>query len=143
MRIYRSFRNTGICVLLDCGKRDDLQPIGRRFAMQALNIIRGGCDGSFAPTIKSAVWRGDTVELQFNDSRGGFKVLDPDPGGFEVCGTDGVYYPAFADVAGERIFLSSEHVEQPVAARYLWRSCMEIRLLSAFGLPLAPFSITM
>lgn len=110
MKMYDIFKNVGICVLLDCADSNFVSEVGRRFAMQALNIINGGCDGAFAPTLKSAVWRGDTVELQFNDARGGFKVMNDEPRGFEICGTDGVYYPAIADVSGEKIFLTCEQV---------------------------------
>lgn len=143
MKMYNIFKNMGICVLLDCADRECAREVGRRFAMQALNIINGGCDGACAPTLKDAIWRGDTVELQFNDARGGFKVEGDEPSGFEVCGTDGVYYPAIVDVSGEKIFLTCEQVSQPVAVRYLWRNNAEIHIKSMFGLPIAPFRITM
>lgn len=143
MKMHDIFKNIGICVLLDCPDRKDAPEIGRRFAMQALNIINGGCDGACAPTIKSAIWRGEMVELQFNDARGGFKVMGDEPKGFEVCGTDGVFYPAIADISGEKIFLTCENVPQPIAAKYLWRNCAEIHIKSVFGLPIAPFRIAM
>lgn len=143
MKMYDIFKNVGICVLLDCTNNDFVSEVGRRFAMQALNIINGGCDGAFAPTLKSVIWRGDMVELQFNDARGGFKVTNDEPCGFEVCGTDGVYYPAVADVSGEKIFLTCEQVPQPTAVRYLWSNNAEIHIRSMFGLPLAPFRVSM
>lgn len=143
MKMYNIFKNVGICVLLDCTDNDKVSEVGRRFAMQALNIINGGCDGAFAPTLKSAIWRGDMVELQFNDARGGFKVMNDEPSGFEVCGTDGVYYPAIADVSGEKIFLTCEQVPQPTAVRYLWSNYAEIHIRSMFGLPLTPFRVSM
>ena len=143
MKMYNIFKNTGICALLDCADRDCAPEVGRRFAMQALNIINGGCDGACAPAFKDAIWRGDTVELQFNNARGGFKVEGDEPSGFEVCGTDGVYYPAIADISGEKIFLTCEQVPQPVAVRYLWRNNAEIHIKSMFGLPMVPFRIAM
>lgn len=143
MKLYDIFKNMGICVLLDCADREYAREIGRRFAMQALNIINGGCDGACAPTVKSATWRGDTVELQFNDARGGFKVMGDEAGGFEVCGTDGVFCPAIADISGEKIFLTCEQVSQPVAVRYLWRNNAQIHIKSMFGLPIVPFRVTM
>lgn len=143
MRVYNTIRDTGICVLLDCADREDVREIGRRFAMQVLNMVNGGCDGAFAPTLKSAIWRGDTVELQFNDARGGFKVINDEPHGFEICGTDGVYYPAIADVSGEKIFLTCEQVPQPTSVRYLWSNYAEIHIRSMFGLPLVSFRVSM
>ncbi|MDE6726581.1 MAG: sialate O-acetylesterase [Oscillospiraceae bacterium] len=146
MRVYNTIKNTGIAVLTDCGERDnihpvDKKPVGHRFAMQALDIVYGGCDGAFAPSFKNAIWRGDTVELQFNDARGGFKVKG-DPDGFEICGEDGVYHPAYADISGERIFVSADEIPNPCGVRYLWRNYAEVKIFGAFGLPLAPFRIT-
>lgn len=145
MRIYETIKNTGIVVLADCGERDnihpvDKKPVGHRFAMQTLNMVYGGADGAFAPTIDYAVWRGDTVELHFKNAKFGFKVKG-EPEGFEVCGEDGVYYPAFADISGERIFLSCEEVKNPCGVRYLWRNYAEVHIFSKFELPLAPFRI--
>ena len=146
MRIFDTIKNTGIAVLADCGERDDLHPAdkraaGHRFAMQALEIICNGCDGAFAPTFKDAVWRGDTVELQFNNVRGGFRVKG-DPIGFEICGEDGVYRPAYVDVSGERIFVTGEGIPNPCGVRYLWRNYANVAIFSAFDLPLAPFRVT-
>lgn len=146
MRVYDTIKNTGIAVLIDCGERDnihpvDKKPVGHRFAMQALDMVYGGCDGAFAPMIKTAVWRGDTVELQFNYARGGFKVKGDISDSFEICGEDGVYQPAYADISGERIFVSSDDIPNPCGVRYLWKNYAEVNIYGAFGLPLAPFRI--
>lgn len=145
MRVYKTVKNTGFAVLLDCGERDnihpvDKEPVGHRFALQALDMIYSGCDGAFAPTLKGVIWRGDMVELQFANARGGFKVKG-DPEGFEMCGEDGVYVPVYADISGERIFLSDDAIEHPCGVRYLWKNYSEIHIFSGFGLPLAPFGI--
>lgn len=146
MRVYDTIKNTGIVVTLDCGERDNIHPadkltVGHRFAMQTLDIGYGGADGAFAPTLSGAVWRGDTVELQFSHARGGFKVKG-EPLGFEICGENGVYRPAIADVSGERIFVSAEGIANPCGIRYLWKNYAEIHIHSLFGLPLAPFRIS-
>ena len=146
MRVFNTIKNTGIVVLLDCGERDNLHPwdkrqVGHRFAMQALDIVYGGCDGAYAPTFKNAIWRGDMVELQFDNARGGFRVVG-EPEGFEICGEDGVFKPAIADVSEERIFLTEPTVEHPCGVRYLCKNYAEIHFFNGFGLPLAPFKIT-
>ncbi len=145
MRAWRTIRNTGLVVLLDCGERDNLHPfdkrtVGHRFAMQALDIVYGGCDGAYAPTVKNAIWRGDMVELQFDNARGGFKIVG-EPLGFEICGSDGNYVPAIADVSGERIFLTADGIEHPCGVKYLCKNYSEIHVFNGFGLPLAPFCI--
>ncbi len=145
MRVYKTIKNTGIVVLLDCGEKDILHPsdkreVGRRFAMQTLEVAYGGCDGANAPIFKNAIRRGDTLELQFDNIRAGFK-LNGEPDGFEICGEDGVYVPAYADVSGTRIFLNADGIEHPCGARYLWKNYGEVNVFSGFNLPLAPFRI--
>lgn len=145
MRVYKTIKNTGIVVLLDCGEKDTVHPlekreVGRRFAMQTLEVVYGGCDGASAPIFKNAIRRGDTLELQFDNIRAGFK-LEGEPNEFEICGEDGVYVPAYADVSGTRIFLSADGIEHPCGARYLWKNYGEVNVFSGFNLPLAPFRI--
>ena len=146
MRVFETIKNTGIAVLIDCGDRENLHPtnkmpVGHRFAMQALEMVYGGCEGAFAPTVKSAVWRGETVELQFDHSDGGFKV-NGEPEGFEICGEDGAYRPAYADISGERIFVTADGVQNPCGVRYLWKNYAEVHIYGASDLPLAPFRVT-
>lgn len=138
MRAYRNLKNMGIAVLLDCA--DDEQTVGERFAAQALHLVYGGYDGAFSPIIHGAVWRSDVVELHFDNAFGGFKI-DEEADGFEICGDDGVFHPAFADISGERIFLSSSEVSVPRGARYLWNNHTKNLIRNGFGLPLAPFRI--
>lgn len=145
MRVYDTIKHTGIAVLIDCGDRENLhptdkKPVGHRFAMQALEMVYGGCEGAFAPTVKNAIWRGETVELQFDHSNGGFKVVG-EPEGFEVCGEDGVYHTAYADISGERIFVAADEVQDPCEVRYLWKNYAEVHIYGASDLPLAPFRI--
>ncbi len=146
MRVYKTIKNTGIVVLLDCGEKDTLHPldkreVGRRFAMQVLEVSYGGCDGSCAPIFKNAIKRGDTLELQFDNIRAGFKLIGGEATGFEICGEDGKYVPAYADISGTRIFLSAEGIDRPCGARYLWKNYDEVHVFSGFNLPLAPFRI--
>lgn len=147
MRVYDTVKNTGLAVLMDLGDPDDIHPmnkkeVGHRFAMQALDMVYGGCDGAFAPMIKTAVWRGDTVELQFNFANGGFKYEGDVSDGFEICGEDFVYKPAYADISGERIFVSSDEILNPCGVRYLWRNYANVKIYGMFGLPLAPFRVS-
>lgn len=144
MRVYNTVKNTGIAVLADCKEHSaapDKETVGIRFARQALKLVYGGCDGAFSPMIHFAVWRGKTVELNFTNALGGFKV-NGEPKGFEVCGNDGVFVPAFADISGEKIFISANGIERPNEVRYLWKNSSEVNITNGFGLPLAPFRIS-
>ncbi|MGN0678139.1 MAG: sialate O-acetylesterase [Oscillospiraceae bacterium] len=143
LRIYNTIKNTGLAVLLDLGERDEIHPrdksvVGWRFAIQALDIVYGGCDGAYAPVLKNALVRGDTIELQFKYASGGLVAMG-EADGFEVCGEDGVYRPVYADISGERIFLSLENIKHPCGIRYLWKNYADVHIFSQFNLPLVPF----
>ncbi len=145
MRVFNTIKNTGIAVLADCGDRDnihpaDKKPVGHRFAAQAMNLVYGGCDGASSPTVKAAIWRGNTVELRFDNAPGGF-VIKGEPEGFEICGEDRIFCPACADICGENIFLSCDRIPNPTEVRYLWKNYAEVHIFNGFELPLAPFRV--
>lgn len=146
MRAFETVKNMGIAVIIDCGEFNEIhprdkKPVGHRFALQALDRVYGGCDGANAPVIKSAIWREDSAELIFMHADGGFTVKG-ELSGFEICGEDGEYVPARAEFVGERIVLSAANIAPPRGARYLWTNYGEIPVYGKYGLPLAPFRIT-
>lgn len=67
--------------------------------------------------------------------------------GFEIAGSDGVFYPAaykFGQNLGKAaniIILSSPLVKNPAAARYAWYNYGPVNIYGKNGLPLAPFYI--
>ena len=146
MRAFETVKNMGIAVIIDCGEFNEIhpkdkKPVGHRFALQALNRFYGGCDGANAPVIKSAIWREDSAELIFKHAGGGFTV-NGELSGFEICGEDGEYVPAEVQFVGERIVLSAANIRNPRGARYLWTNYGEVPVYGKYGLPLAPFRIT-
>lgn len=64
--------------------------------------------------------------------------------GFEVCGNDGVWYPAEfalggADGKQNTIVVCSKKVSHPLAARYGWYNYGPVTIYGKNGLPLCPF----
>ena len=64
--------------------------------------------------------------------------------GFEIAGSDGVWYPAkfaFGGTDGKQntIVLCSEKVNRPLAARYGWYNYGPVTIYGKNGLPLCPF----
>lgn len=64
--------------------------------------------------------------------------------GFEVCGSDGVWYPAEfalggADGKQNTIVVCSKKVSHPLAARYGWYNYGPVTIYGKNGLPLCPF----
>ena len=146
MRAFNTVKNMGIAVLIDCGEFNEIHPkdkapVGHRFALQALDKFYGGCDGANAPVIAGAVWGADSAELYFKNAEGGFE-LKGEIDGFEICGEDGNYVPAKAEINGERIIVSADNIAAPRGVRYLWTNYGEVHIYGRKGLPLAPFRIT-
>ena len=66
--------------------------------------------------------------------------------GFEIAGTDGIFYPAAYRLGQQKkdfntITVSSPLVKNPVSARYAWYNYGPVNIFGKNGLPLAPFMI--
>lgn len=138
-------RNVGLAVLADCGELDNIHPadkapVGHRLALQALCHVYGRLSPQLAdaPAAVSSYVRGSTVVVRTRRAADGF-VLKGEPCGFELCGADGVYHPAHAQLSPDCITLTAEAVPEPCAARYAWRNYTEVTVFGRNGLPLAPF----
>ena len=94
------------------------------------------CTGSLTllPTARYADQKGETWIKEQN--------MDPKrPQEFELCGEDGVFYPAEAELRGDRVILTCDKVKKPVAARYAWGAYPEMpNLTDASGLPALAFT---
>lgn len=146
MRAFDTVKNMGIAVIIDCGEFNEIhpkdkKPVGHRFALQALARFYGGCDGASAPVIKGALWHEDSVELLFKHAGGGFTVKG-ELSGFEICGEDGEYVCANAQIVGDRIIVRAANITHPRGARYLWTNYGDVPVYGKYGLPLAPFRIS-
>lgn len=146
MKACRTLRNTGIAVIIDCGQFHEIhpankKPVGERLALQALAQVYRLIprEKAFGPVYRDFLYRDGGMEISFFYAQDGFEVKG-ELTGFEIAGEDGCFYPARALITGDnRIFLSSEEVERPFAARYLWTNYGEVTLFGAGGLPAAPF----
>ena len=71
-------------------------------------------------------------------------TVSPDFTGFEVCGSDGIWFPAEFALNGAEgkqnsIVVCSKKVSKPVAARYGWYNYGPVTIYGKNGLPLCPF----
>lgn len=145
MKVYRTVRNTGICIALDCGEFNEIhpkskEPVGHRLALQALYNVYGFeelKETAFSPMYKGYETVDGGILLSFEHCYG-FRV-EGELCGFEVAGADKNFVPADAEFRGEQIFLSSKEVDQPLYARYNWTNYGPVAVYGVNGLPLAPF----
>lgn len=137
-------KNTGMAVLLDIGEENDIHPenkkdVGERLALHALknqynfNLVANG------PLYKNHVPQGSRIEVYFDHVSRGL-VSNGRLTGFEVAGKDGTFYPAIAQIAKNKIVVSSNKVTKPVHVRYGWRNWFVGTLFNSEGLPASSFS---
>jgi len=61
--------------------------------------------------------------------------------GYEICGSDKIFIPASAKLDNNnlKIILSSDKIQNPIAARYCFRNFQPGNLANTRGLPVVPF----
>ena len=97
------------------------QPIGERMAYSAMGLIYGKSDTYTTATVKKAGVEGDSIYVTFSNVGSGLTFVGDQLRGFSVCGSDGVYVQAEAEiVSADTIRIYSELVKNPVSAAYAY-----------------------
>lgn len=152
-----ALKNTGMAVITDTGDVKDVHPrrkevVGARLALVARAQVYGQNVESAGPTFAGISVEGTKVRVKFTHAAG-LKTIEVHDGtddgpvvataaklvGFEVAGSDMVYYAADAAIDGSNVVVSSDKVTAPVAVRYGWANYPIVNLSNAAGLPASPF----
>lgn len=142
-KAYKTVKNTGLAVILDCGEWNEIHPknkeqVGHRLALQAMALAYGGDKYSAcAPLYKSHIAENGGILITFDNAKG-FKLMG-EKCGFEIAGIDGDYKTADFEIKENKILVYSNEVENPVNVRYQWTNYGEVTLFGDNGLPVAPF----
>ncbi len=114
--------------------------VGKRLAYLALAKTYGVKGiAATGPSYKSMEVKDGSVILSFNNAEDGFSRLS-DMQGFEVAGSDKVFYPAKAEVYNNlQIKVTCDKVAAPVAVRYCFRDFQPGNVAGMRELPLFPF----
>ncbi len=150
-RILQQVPNSGMAITIDTGEKTDVhpalkKPVGERLARWALGTTyRKESHADYSgPLFESMDIQGNTLKLSFAHTYDGLKSADGQPlRHFEVCGADGVFHPAVAQIGSDNtILISSEQVAEPKHARYAWVPfpSPEVNLVNSAGLPASPFT---
>ncbi|MDR3220093.1 MAG: hypothetical protein LBU22_14170 [Dysgonamonadaceae bacterium] len=117
----------------------DKKSVGERFAFLALNDTYGKTTiAAKSPEYISMQVNEKSIIITFDNARDGFsRTFNIE--GFEIAGEDKIFHPAKAFAGGASVFLNSEKVPNPVAARYCFRNFQVGNLYSLRGLPTVPF----
>jgi len=139
-------KNTGMVVTTDIGNAKDIHPtnkqdIGLRLAAVAMNNIYGKKQVHSGPSYKSQEIKGNQIILTFDNIGSGLSTPNNDElKGFEIAGSDKVFYSAKAIIKGNKIIVSSDKVQNPVAVHYGWADDdTAINLFNKEKFPASPF----
>lgn len=137
--------NTGMAVTIDVGMYNDLHPwdkksVGERLALWALNRLFNEDIVYSGPIYDRMAVEGNRIRLYFNHVGSGLVVKGDKPEAFEICGKDGIFYPAEAEIEDNCVIVCSKRVPEPTGVRYAWADNPEkANLYNKEGLPASPF----
>ena len=136
--------NVGLAVITDIGEADDIHPrnkqdVGKRLALQALDIAYDKDVVHSGPTVKDMGVRGDAIMLDFENVGGGLVAKGGKLQGFAIAEAQGEFVWAEGEIDGNTITLWNENLAEPIRARYNWGNNPIGNLFNREGLPAAPF----
>jgi sialate O-acetylesterase len=137
--------NTGMTCIIDIGEENDIHPknkqeVGRRLALLAEQKVYGKNVTASGPIYKTYVVKGNSVIISFAGNSSALVTRDNAPvKGFAIAGKDRKFYWASARIEGNKVIVSSDQVNAPVAVRYAWADNPVCNLVNKEGLPAIPF----
>lgn len=151
MRTYKTVKNTGIAVILDCGEFNEIHPkdkvpVGHRLFLQAMYHAYGDKEAdAFGPVYNSHIYEGSTVRLIFDHAGNGYEIRGENGiTGFEAAGEDKEFVSANAVINPDNsITVSADGIAAPKYVRYLWTNYADVAVFGKNGLPMAPFRTSM
>ena len=113
--------------------------VGRRLALLALEKTYNEDIVSSGPVFGTMEINNKEIILYFKDAKG-LKSKDGNPlNYFEIASADGNYYPAKAQIKGDKIIVSGKHIKQPKNVRFAWDEGAQANLFNSANLPAQPF----
>lgn len=134
--------NVYVINTLDNGDVNDIHPtekyyIGERLANLILKYVNGIDNDSDMPYFESYEVVGHEMILSFVNADGLY--LTNDGVSFEIAGSDGIFYPAHAEVISGKVVLTATEVSNPLYARYAFSSVTTASLFNGNDLPVNSF----
>ncbi len=144
-----SLPNTGMAVITDAGDATDIHPkskkaAGTRLALAALKVVYNKKGVSSGPLYTSMRIKGNSIELNFSNTGGGLIAMpngssEQTLSGFAIAGKSKHFMWANAVLQGNKVIVSAEGLNEPVAVRYNWADNPPGNLYNKEGLPASPF----
>lgn len=140
-----SLPNTGMAVAIDIGDAIDIHPknkqeVGKRLALNALNLVYDQEIEYSGPIYKSKTIEGNKIRLFFDHADNGLTTPDNEElKGFAIAGSDKKFHWAQAEIDSNSIVVWNDKIKNPLAVRYAWASNPACNLYNKAGLPASPF----
>lgn len=148
LELVDSLPNLGIAGTADAGSVKFIHPpykikVGERLAYWALAKTYGLKGFQYSgPVFEScALVSGNMAEVRFKYGEDGLTPENRKITGFEICGADGVFVDAEAEIinGSDKVKVWSDKVNDPVEIRYCYRNYKEGNLRNNVDLPALPF----
>jgi sialate O-acetylesterase len=135
---------TGMAVITDVGDEKDIhprakEPVGERLALAARAIAYGEKIDYSGPMYASMKVEGNKAILSFSHLGGGLVEKGGPLTGFTIAGEDRKFHNAQANIQDDKIIVTCDQVEKPVAVRFGWANFPVVNLWNKAGLPASPF----
>lgn len=143
-KLMNDISYSGMAVSSDWGDSLDVhprnkRPVGERLARWALSGTYGYDILPSGPLFRNAVVVDNGMVSVGFDYAKGMSASEGRLTGFEIAEYDGLYYPAEAEIKGERVLLTSSEVKNPKYVRYGWQPFTRANLVNEDGLPASTF----
>lgn len=138
--------NSGMTSLMDLGRKDSklihrMSDAAERVARWALNDLYGRPCETSGPLLSSFEINKGRVVLSFTHTEGGLVVKGAKLRDFEISDSKGKYYPAEAEIVGDKIEVWSPRIPKPQNVRYCWKNYYrDVSLYNGAGLPASSFT---
>jgi sialate O-acetylesterase len=135
----------GMAVAMDVGEENYIHPsnksdISKRLAYWALAKTYGWDGLAYSgPVYESMQVKDNKIQLTFSYADNGLSSMQKELTGFEIAGSDRVFYPAQATINAQGLIASSDRVPNPVAVRYAFKDWVVGSLYNVEGLPASSF----
>jgi sialate O-acetylesterase len=143
-----SLNNVQMITTGDLGEEENIHPakkkeIGQRLAYRSLWKTYGYNEMPFTniaiPVCRLKTISGNKIILSFDNVDNGLVLQGTPSVSFEIAGSNGQYYPAEAQIVGNKLEVWSNNVMNPKQVRYAFKNYYQSVLFNNYMLPVTPF----
>ena len=146
LELSQTLSNVGMIAMTDGGEATEIHPwdketVAERLAVLARGMFYGYDKEYRCPIVEAVEYNGAEATVVFKYEGEGLKTADGGAlKGFELCGSDGVYKKAAAEITSDNtVKVSADGIDKATGVRYSYEKMMTGNLYNSENLPAAPF----